>query len=135
MDLAAVFVLASYAAKPAPQAPGRCISELMEFMMKTRLMLPLLLAATAFALPASANWFHNPQLGINLNVGSAPNPTPADLRQMRQPIITEDEANPAPTTTAQTPSANTTATNSGPKPAAPAQSGADGAVASAAPAR
>ena len=101
--------------------------------MKTRLMLPVLLAAAAFSMPASANWFHNPQLGINLNVGSAPNPTPADLRAMRQPTIAEDEATPAPTNTAQTPPATTTAANSAPKPAS-AQTTA-GTVASAAPAR
>ena len=101
--------------------------------MKTRLMLPVLLAAAAFVTPAAANWFSNPQLGISLNVGSAPNPTPADLRAMRQPVVTEDEANPAPATTAQAALANVTAANSAPKPVAPAQTG--GTVASAAPAR
>ena len=90
--------------------------------MKIKLMLPLLLITAAFVTPASANWFSNPQLGINLNVGSAPNPRPEDLRQMRKPTVTEDEANPAPATaTAQTPPANTAATNTAPKPAAPSQ--------------
>jgi len=103
----------------------------MEDMMKIKLMLPLLLVASAFVTPASANWFHNPRLGINFNVGSAPNPTPADLRQMRQPTITEDEANPAPVSTAQTAPSQTTA-KSAPAPA-PAQ--AAGTVASAVPAR
>ena len=99
--------------------------------MKARLVLPLLLVVATFAMPASANWFHNPKLGINLNVGSAPNPTPEDLRQMRQPVVTEDEANPAPATaTAQTTPANTTATNTAPKPATPAPNGAAGTVAS-----
>jgi len=101
--------------------------------MKTRLMLPLLLAAAAFALPASANWFHNPYENINRNVGSAPNPTPEDLRQMRLPIVTEDQAAPAPATAAQAAPANTAASNTSPKPIAPAQAG--GTVASATPAR
>jgi hypothetical protein len=111
---------------------ARYMPEFMEVMMKTRLMLPLLLAAAAFVTPASANWFHNPNLNINLNVGSAPNPTPGDLRQMRQPIVTEDQANPAPATTVQAAPANTTASNTPAQPTAPAQAGT---VASATPAR
>jgi hypothetical protein len=59
--------------------------------MKTKVILPLLLVTAAFASPASANWFHNPQLGVNLNIGSAPNPTPADLREMRQPHVVQAE--------------------------------------------
>jgi outer membrane protein OmpA-like peptidoglycan-associated protein len=42
--------------------------------------LSLLLLSAVCATPASANWFSNPQLGVNLNIGSAPNPKPADLR-------------------------------------------------------
>jgi hypothetical protein len=60
--------------------------------MKTKLILSVLLVTAAFAAPASANWFHNPQLGINLNIGSAPNPTPADLREMRQPHVVDNGA-------------------------------------------
>lgn len=33
--------------------------------------------------PAAANWFSNPYLGINRNIGSAPNPTPEQIRQER----------------------------------------------------
>jgi hypothetical protein len=33
-----------------------------------------------FSTTAFANYFHNPATNTNLNVGSAPNPTPADLR-------------------------------------------------------
>ena len=60
--------------------------------MKTKVLLPALLiaAATLTAVtPASANWFNNPYLGITRNVGSAPNPTPDDVRQMRLPIVTQ----------------------------------------------
>lgn len=56
-----------------------------------KLILPLLLATAAFATPASANWFHNPYIGINRNIGSAPNPTPADIREMRLPVVTKAE--------------------------------------------
>ena len=41
--------------------------------MKTRILLPALLISTAIAMPASANWFSNPQWGINRYIGSAPN--------------------------------------------------------------
>ena len=64
--------------------------------MKTKLLLPALLiaAATVTAVtPASANWFNNPYLGISRNVGSAPNPTPDDVRQMRLPIVVRQEDN------------------------------------------
>src|ERR1700758_2203873 len=60
--------------------------------MNTKVILPLLLVTAAFASPASANWFHNPHLNINRNVGSAPNPTPADLREMRLPVLSQDGA-------------------------------------------
>jgi len=46
-------------------------------------ILPLLLLSVAVCTtPASANWFSNPRLGVNLNVGSAPNPKPADLEAL-----------------------------------------------------
>ena len=63
--------------------------------MKTKVMLALLLSvATVTAVtPASANWFHNKYLGISRNVGSAPNPTPDDVRQMRLPIVVRQEDN------------------------------------------
>lgn len=47
--------------------------------MKKAILSVLLLSAVC-ASPASANFFSNPQLGVNLNVGSAPNPTPMQLR-------------------------------------------------------
>ena len=45
-------------------------------MRKT--IIPLLLLSAVCITPASANWFSNPRLGISLNVGSAPNPKPAE---------------------------------------------------------
>jgi hypothetical protein len=49
--------------------------------MKTaKTMMSLLLLSAVCVSPASANWFSNPRAGTNLNIGSAPNPTPADLR-------------------------------------------------------
>jgi len=48
--------------------------------MKTKTMLSLLLLSAVCATPASANFFSNPRLNMMLNVGSAPNPTPQQLR-------------------------------------------------------
>jgi hypothetical protein len=49
----------------------------------------LLLSAACFG-PAYANYFHNPVTNTNLNVGSAPNPTPADLRAIGDSIYAFD---------------------------------------------
>jgi hypothetical protein len=49
-------------------------------MRTTNTMMSLLLLSAGFISPASANWFSNPKTGTMLNVGSAANPTPADLR-------------------------------------------------------
>ena len=54
-------------------------------MKKTTLATVLLLSAV-MAAPASANWFFRPDVGISLNVGSAPNPTPNDLRILYGPL-------------------------------------------------
>jgi hypothetical protein len=85
--------------------------------MKAKLMLPLLAIAAFIVTPASANWFHNPAIGINRNIGSAPNPTPEDLRAMRVPILVKDEDQTG-TTTAQTTAAGKTAAET-PKAGAP----------------
>jgi hypothetical protein len=53
--------------------------------MRTSALITLLLVSAAFTAPASANWFSRPQAGITLNVGSAPNPTPAQLRALYGP--------------------------------------------------
>jgi PRC-barrel domain len=54
-------------------------------MKKTTLATVLLLSAM-MAAPASANWFFRPDVGVSLNVGSAPNPTPNDLRILYGPL-------------------------------------------------
>ena len=52
--------------------------------MKTpNAMLSLLLLSAVCVTPAHANWFSNSQTGTMRNIGSAPNPTPADLRALR----------------------------------------------------
>ena len=96
--------------------------------MKTKLIFPLLFISAAFIMPASANWFHNPYEGINRNVGSAPNPTPADIREDRLPIVTKDEDN---SNTTATPAKTASAQN---ERSAPTQSAATS-VAAAAPSR
>jgi hypothetical protein len=58
--------------------------------MKTRILLPVLLLSAVFVSPASANWFSNPSWNINLHIGSAPSPTPEDVRADRQPMLVRD---------------------------------------------
>ena len=65
--------------------------------MHSKTLLALLLVSGAFITPAHANYFHNPYTGINLNIGSAPTPTPQDIREDRLPIVVQDEAKPADT--------------------------------------
>ena len=49
--------------------------------MKTaKTMMSLLLLSAVCVTPAYANWFSHAGTNTNLNIGSAPNPTPADLR-------------------------------------------------------
>jgi hypothetical protein len=57
--------------------------------MKTKLTLSLLLLSAAFATPTLANYFHNPSTNLNWNIGSAPSPTPLDIRENRQPRVTK----------------------------------------------
>ena len=68
--------------------------------MMAKTGLALLLVVGAFATPASANYFSNPYTGVTLNIGSAPNPTPADIRLDRLPAITQDDSNTAQPATA-----------------------------------
>ena len=58
--------------------------------MKTRTLLSVLLLSAVFVSPASANWFSNPSMGIDLNIGSAPSPTPDQVRADRQPMLVRD---------------------------------------------
>ena len=55
--------------------------------MKTTMTLSLLLLSAAFATPTLANYFHNPSTNLNWNIGSAPSPTPLDIRENRQPRV------------------------------------------------
>jgi outer membrane protein OmpA-like peptidoglycan-associated protein len=48
--------------------------------MRKSLLPLLLLSAAVCAAPASANYFSNPRAGTQLNIGSAPNPKPSQLR-------------------------------------------------------
>lgn len=50
--------------------------------MKKITLTTLLLLSAVMVSPASANWFSRPDIGVQLNVGSAPNPTPDDLRAL-----------------------------------------------------
>jgi outer membrane protein OmpA-like peptidoglycan-associated protein len=64
-------------------------------------IIPLLLLSAVCITPASANWFSNPRLGVNLNVGSAPNPKPADLEAIygveeTKTVVAEAEPAPPP---------------------------------------
>ena len=52
-----------------------------------KLVMPLLLLSAALITPAYANYFANPQTGVNLNIGSAPNPTPKDIRDNGTPVV------------------------------------------------
>ena len=58
--------------------------------MKTRLLLSVLLLSAAFVSPASANWFSNVYWNIQLNIGSAANPTPSDIRENKRPMLVRD---------------------------------------------
>jgi hypothetical protein len=103
--------------------------------MKIGLILPLLLVTAASVTPASANWFSNPATGINRNIGSAPNPTPEDLREMRQPMVVEVGVPVQGYTVVEPPhDANQTA-SAAPQPMTPAPQGGTGVVAAASPAR
>src|SRR5579872_5363425 len=65
--------------------------------MKKAILSVLLLSAVA-ASPASANYFSNPRVGVNLNVGSAPNPTPSELRLLGESrtVVAENVYTPPP---------------------------------------
>jgi hypothetical protein len=56
--------------------------------MKTGTALTWLLLLTALpTTEASANYFYNPHINIARNIGSAPSPTPRDIRENRLPEI------------------------------------------------
>ena len=47
------------------------------------------LVISAGATPASANYYANPTLSVKRNIGSAPNPTPHDIRTNNVPQMTQ----------------------------------------------
>jgi hypothetical protein len=62
----------------------------MEHTMNMRILLAGLLLAPALITPASANWFSNPFININLNLGSAPSPTPDQVLSEQLPVLVRD---------------------------------------------
>jgi len=74
--------------------------------MKTNALMSLLLLTAVCATPASANYFSNSKWNIMLNIGSAPSPTPAQLRAIgdstygpapvRRTLVPRAEAVPTP---------------------------------------
>jgi hypothetical protein len=70
--------------------------------MKTTIALSVLLISAASATPSFANYFHNPYMGLNRSIGSAPSPTPRDVRGNRLP---QTDRSVPPTTGAGTKSA------------------------------
>jgi len=75
--------------------------------MSKKSLMALLLVSGALATPAHANYFSNPYTGVTLNIGSAPNPTPADVRLGHLPAITKDDASAPAATAAVKPEGNT----------------------------
>jgi outer membrane protein OmpA-like peptidoglycan-associated protein len=72
-------------------------------VMKKAILSVLLLSAVC-ASPASANYFSNPRTGVTLNIGSAPNPTPAELRLLGESrIVAENVYTPPPAVVAEAP--------------------------------
>jgi outer membrane protein OmpA-like peptidoglycan-associated protein len=63
-------------------------------MRNGKTLLALLLMSAVGVTPAYANYFSNPESGTMLNIGSAPNPTPQELRALR--AVAEAHRSPAP---------------------------------------
>ena len=55
--------------------------------MQTKMTLSVLFLSAACATPSLANYFYNPHTNLALNIGSAPSPTPRDIRENRQPKL------------------------------------------------
>jgi hypothetical protein len=58
--------------------------------MSKRFLLAGFSLACLLVAPASANWFSNPYININLNLGSAPNPTPDQVLAETLPMLVRD---------------------------------------------
>jgi len=65
-------------------------------MKTSKKMMSLLLLSALCITPAYANWFHNPVTNVSRNIGSAPNPTPQDLRALygHGPMVTAMPSRP-----------------------------------------
>lgn len=63
-------------------------------MRKT--IVPLLLLSAVIATPAAANYFSNPRAGVNLNIGSAPNPIPHVRIVQAEPVPAPPPPAPPP---------------------------------------
>jgi outer membrane protein OmpA-like peptidoglycan-associated protein len=85
--------------------------------MKKAILSLLLLSAAISVAPASANYFSNPKIGMNLNVGSAPNPTPS---QLRSAVTVEEKTTVYTQTTEAVPPPPAPAPVAPPAPPAPA---------------
>lgn len=57
--------------------------------MRIKMTLSMLLLSAVCVTPALANYFHNQRLNLYLNVGSAPSPTPRDVRENRLPRLVQ----------------------------------------------
>jgi len=63
--------------------------------MRIKTTFSMLLLSAACVTPALANYFHNQRLNLYLNVGSAPSPTPRDVRENRLPRLVQAVRPPA----------------------------------------
>jgi len=95
-----------------------------------KIVMPLLLLSAAFVTPAYANYFSNPQTGITLNIGSAANPTPADIRDNRLPMVADApaSAHDAPVAASHVPDTHKVAAGDGKANSAPPSAGTAGKV-------
>jgi hypothetical protein len=71
--------------------------------MRIKVTMSILLLSAGCATQALANYFYNPYTNLSLNVGSAPSPTPRDIRKNRLPTVvyaapSDDHAVPDDTT-------------------------------------
>jgi hypothetical protein len=85
MNLNPLIILGTFALSQHPRAVSRVfygrLAHIRSATMKTAKTLTSLLFLSAMSIaPAHANWFSNPRTNMMMNIGSAPNPTPADLR-------------------------------------------------------
>jgi hypothetical protein len=55
--------------------------------MRMKITMSMLLLSAACTTPSLANYFYNPYTNLRLNVGSAPSPTPRDVRENRLPKV------------------------------------------------